>query len=98
MKKIVLFVFFILLIFVGFYGYENRTQLVTDANQILYQSPCAKPKEFRIGSIDPRFGISKAELIQDADEAASAWKNNQGMTLLVYNPNASMPISMIYDQ
>lgn len=98
MKKIVLFVFLILVVFAGFYGYENRTQLVSVANQILYQSPCAKPKEFRIGSIDPRFGISENELIQDADQAASAWKNSQGMTLLVYNPNASMPISMVYDQ
>lgn len=98
MKKIALFIFLILLVFVGFYGYENRTELTSEANQILYQSPCAKPKEFRIGSIDPRFGISENELIQDADEAASAWRSSQGMTLLVYNPNASMPINMVYDQ
>jgi peptidoglycan hydrolase CwlO-like protein len=98
MKKIALSIFLILLVIIGFVGYENKTVLAETANQLLYQSPCATPKEFRIGSIDPRFGISKNEFIQDADEAASAWKNSQGMILLEYNPNASMPISMIYDQ
>ena len=98
MKKIALFIFLILLLYIGFVGYENKTVLIEKANQFLYQSPCATPKGFRIGSIDPRFGINKDELIQDAQVAASAWKNSQGMTLLDYDPNANMPINMVYDQ
>jgi peptidoglycan hydrolase CwlO-like protein len=78
--------------------YLNRTALVAEANQILFISPCDSPKTFRIGTIDPRFGISKEELISDAEEAGDAWKNDSGMVLLKYDPNANMPINMVYDQ
>lgn len=95
MKKIILLLIVLILLVVG---YLNKTVLLADANNILYQSPCTTPKTFRIGSVDPRFNISKDDLIQDADVAASAWKNNQGMILLTYDPNSKMPINMVYDQ
>lgn len=95
MKKIIFLVFVVLLVAIG---YVYRAPLVAEANQLFYYSPCDTPKTFRVGSIDPRFDISKEELIQDAEQAASAWKNNQGMILLRYDPNASMPINMVYDQ
>lgn len=95
MKKLIGLVFIIVLLAVG---YLNKTALIAEANKILYVSPCATPKTFRIGNVDPRFDISKTQLIQDADEAASAWKNSQEMILLQYDPNAAMPINMIYDQ
>jgi len=95
MKKLIfLFVLIALLIV----GYFNKTVVAAKANQLLFQSPCDTPKTFRIGSIDPRFNISKDELIQDAEEAASAWKNDKGMVLLQYDPNAAMPLNLIYDQ
>ncbi len=95
MKKTIFFLIILGLLFIGF---QNRTILADKANQIFYQSPCDTPKTFRIGTIDPRFGITKQELITDAKKAASAWKNNKGMVLLKYDPNANMPINMIYDQ
>ena len=95
MKKLIALFVVIALLAVG---YLNKTALVAEANQVFFISPCDSPKTFRIGTIDPRFGISKEELIDDAEEAASAWKNDQGMILLKYDPNASMPITMVYDQ
>src|SRR5437879_1842596 len=95
MKKII-----VLLVIVGllFVCYANKTVLAEKANQFLYQSPCDSPKTFRIGSIDPRFHLSKNELIQDAQEAGNVWKNNQGIILLKYDPNSGMPLNMVYDQ
>jgi predicted Zn-dependent protease len=95
MKKLALLV---VVIIIAIAGYFNRAALLAEANQILYYSPCAKAKTFSIGNIDPRFNISKTELIADAQQAASAWKNAKGMTLLLYDPNSAMPITMIYDQ
>jgi len=95
MKKLILLA---VVIIIAVAGYFNRAALIAEANQILYYSPCAKPKTFRIGNIDSRFDINKTELITDAEQAASAWKNSQGMTLLTYDPNSAMPINMIYDQ
>jgi phage shock protein A len=95
MKKII---FLIIVIIFAAAGYFYRAPLVTDANQLLYYSPCATPKTFRIGTIDSRFDISKEELIQDAEQAGSAWTNSQGLILLRYDPNSNMPINMIYDQ
>jgi len=94
MKKIILLVIVVVVIFAGIL---NRKTLADTANNILYQSPCATPKTFRIGSVDPRFNISKAELVSDAEEAGSVWKY-QGMVLMKYDPNSAMPINMVYDQ
>lgn len=79
-------------------GFIYRAPLIAEANNIFYISPCDTPKTFRIGTIDSRFDISKEELINDAEIAASAWRNNKGMTLLTYDPDSTMPINMIYDQ
>lgn len=95
MKKIIGASLLVILLFIGYF---NRATLAEKANNILYQSPCATPKTFRIGSVDPRFNISKDQLLKDAEEAGSVWKNSQGVVLMQYDPNSGMPISMIYDQ
>ncbi len=94
MKKLIPLIVGVLLIV----GYIFRTPLLAEANHILFISPCDTPKTFRIGTIDPRFEISKEELISDAEEAGKAWENNNGSVLLRYDPDARMPINMVYDQ
>jgi len=95
MKKIIIFV-----IVIGSFavGYLNKTAIAAEAYQIFYQSPCATPKTFRIGSVDSRFGINKDTLVKDAEEAGGVWKNDQGVVLMQYDPNSAMPINMVYDQ
>lgn len=95
MKKIIFVIFILGLIFVG---YINKTALAQTANNIFYQSPCDTPKTFRIGKIDSRFNISETELLQDAEQAGSVWKNKQGVVLMQYDPYSNMPINMVYDQ
>jgi len=95
MKKLILL---FIIIGLAVFAYFDESAIASAANKYLYYSPCDTPKTFRIGNIDPRFGISKQELINDANEAGSAWKNNKGMILLKYDPNSAMPINMIYDQ
>ncbi|HVA96819.1 MAG TPA: matrixin family metalloprotease [Candidatus Acidoferrales bacterium] len=89
-----------LIIIIGIlvFGYFNEAAIAKEANTLLYYLPCDKPQTFRIGTIDPRFNISKSELIQDAEQAGNVWKNSHGIALMQYDPNASMPINMVYDQ
>jgi len=94
MKKIILLILLVALLFIGIF---NRTAVINTANNLLFQSPCAASKTFRIGSVDPRFNITKDELVQDAEEAGSAWKY-QGLALMKYDPDSQMPINMVYDQ
>lgn len=95
MKKIIgLFVVIVVL----FSGYYVSPTFAEKVNGVLYSSPCEKPKTFSIGTIDPRFNLTKEELVADAEIAGSVWKNADGMPLLQYDPEAKMTINMIYDQ
>lgn len=95
MKKLLAFILIIGLLFLA---YTQNPVFAEKVDTILYSSPCDTPKTFSIGSIDPRFNISKETLIADAEEAGAVWKNDQGMSLLKYDPNSPLTITMIYDQ
>lgn len=95
MKKLLVFVCIVGLLFLGYFTSPTFAEKV---NAVLYSSPCATPKTFSIGTIDPRFNISKDTLIADAQEAGSVWKNDEKIPLLKYDPTAKMTINMIYDQ
>jgi peptidoglycan hydrolase CwlO-like protein len=95
MKKLIFLIFVIGLAAVAF---VNEKAVAAEANNLLYYSPCDTPKTFRIGTIDPRFHLSKTQVLNDAEVAASAWKNSKGMILMQYNPNSDLPINMVYDQ
>lgn len=53
---------------------------------------------FRIGNIDPRFGLTQAQVIQLSQEALEIWHQGTQQTLFVYDPNAKLSIELIYDQ
>jgi hypothetical protein len=60
--------------------------------------PCAQPIPYAIGAVDPRFSISNAALVSDAQTAAEIWNKAAGKTILEYDPKAAMKISLIYDE
>ena len=62
----------------------------------LYQ-PCGQPRTFAIGSIDPKFDISKDQLAQMAGQAADVWNKAARKTVLVYDPDSAFKINMVYD-
>ena len=53
---------------------------------------------YRLGTIDPRFGISEAEAIKLAAEAAQIWQQGIGKVLFVYDPTASLSINLRFDE
>jgi hypothetical protein len=59
--------------------------------------PCGKPLEYSIGNIDSEFNISQNDLSSLAQEAAQVWNKAEGKDLLVYNPQSSFKINLVYD-
>lgn len=66
---------------------------------VIYQNslPCAQVVEYRLGTIDPRFGTDAATLLAEAEGAARVWNEAAGKTLLAYDPEGSVIISLAYD-
>ncbi len=67
----------------GYYVYSTR--------------PCAQVTYYKIGTFDPKFGISKADFLVDAQDAANLWNTEAGHTVLAYGDTATMPLNLIYD-
>jgi hypothetical protein len=81
---ILLGILFILIFGSAYYLYNNR--------------PCAKAITYRIGTIDPRFGITQADFLESSAESVALWNNEANHTLLKYDPAGSIPVSLIYDE
>jgi hypothetical protein len=61
-------------------------------------SPCATKQFYRIGHLDPRFGLDQEIMQGIASDAAALWNKAIGQDVLVYSPTAPMAINLVYDQ
>lgn len=99
MKKFLQYtLLFILLTFSGIIltNQESAREYIQDFTGI--NRPCSKPIEYSIGEIDPRFGISKNELIETIAQAEKVWENSAGKNIFEYNQNAELKINLIFDE
>ena len=60
--------------------------------------PCTHPVAYSIGAIDPRFEVSTSTVLAEARAAAAVWNRAAGKAVLIYDPEAQMKISFIYDE
>ncbi len=49
------------------------------------KNPCVDPIEYRLGSFDARFNISKADLLREIERATHVWENEIGKNLFEYD-------------
>lgn len=70
---------------------------IIGASYFITYSPCDTPLKYSIGTIDPRFNITKEELIEDSKVAANIWNATQDRQLLTYDPTSEFTINMVYD-
>ncbi|MDB5225237.1 MAG: matrixin family metalloprotease [Candidatus Adlerbacteria bacterium] len=59
--------------------------------------PCTKPIEYRIGTIDPRFGVSEEDFLRDIAKAADLWSDAKGKPLFAYDAQGALVINLVYD-
>lgn len=56
------------------------------------------PLAVRIGQVDPRFGLGRAELDRVLAEAIQLWEQPTGQDWLVQDAQAGLTVNLIYDQ
>jgi predicted Zn-dependent protease len=58
---------------------------------------CPYPVSYRLGSLDPRFHLSKETLLKIAQQAEERWEASAKRELFRYDPQARLAINLIYD-
>ncbi|HQG30605.1 MAG TPA: matrixin family metalloprotease [Deltaproteobacteria bacterium] len=61
------------------------------------QSPCRQPLTYRIGSVDPRFGLSSKDVSEAIREAAAVWNRASGRDLFREERKGDIVVNFIYD-
>ncbi len=83
------------LIFGGYYyRAEIKNAYLTFQNKM---EPCQKPILYSIGNIDPRFGLTKEELIKDINMVEKIWETPINRQLFQYSETGGLVINFIYD-
>ena len=59
------------------------------------RSPCKTPIKYRIGTLDPRFGLSREEFQRAIDEASNVWATDQKH--FQYDSKGVLQINLVYD-
>ncbi len=59
---------------------------------------CPVPLSYRIGTIDPQFGIDEAAVKKTLAEAEAVWETQVGRELFTYDENGSLIVEFIYDE
>ncbi len=59
---------------------------------------CSQPITYTVGTIDPRFGISKGDFIIAIERAASIWSGAAKKSLFVYGEKGDLTVNLFYDQ
>lgn len=99
MKKFLLLIVILFGLGVFIYTQPQAAKPLTD---LFYYSPCEKPQEYTIGSVDPRFNLSQEEFAQAIDQAVIVWNEAEGKTLFVYDKDAEkedlLKIRLVYDK
>lgn len=84
-------------VLVGF-GYYYREDLARLFRESINRfRPCQSPITYSIENIDPRFGLTKTELLNDIKKAEKIWESPIDKQLFEYSPTGDLKISLIYD-
>lgn len=85
----------ILILALAIYGATRNSH--TDSTSNLVSNPCYTTKYFSIGTIDPRFNISKETVINLANASVDKWNNVIGKDLLKYSENSNFVVNFVFD-
>lgn len=95
---IILFIAAAVFTTVNFKQVSTFTQ--TKFNQYFTYSVCDKPIAYKIGSVDPQFGISNNQFLTDTKDAISIWDKVEDKKLFIYNPQdpRALTINLVFDK
>ena len=73
-------------------------QARSQAKEFIYYSRCDEQLRYKIGSIDPRFGLTRDEAADDIITAETIWENEVNKNLFQNSSDAKLTINFVYDQ
>lgn len=90
----------LVLLVLGFFGYQTHTEPQVRHNSLAHRltHPTDTRVRYRIGHIDPRFGLSRDEVKQLTHEAVMIWHDGTHRQWFLYDDNAKLTINLIYDE
>jgi len=72
----------------------DRIELPTEGSSM----PCQIPLPWRIARLDEEFGLDALTVATVLSEAGALWETAVGQPLFVHDPEAGMPVRLVYDQ
>lgn len=67
------------------------------ASRYVYIYPCARPILYKIGSIDPKFGVKEDQLLKDLKSAEAIWEKPTAKNIFDYDPQGALTVNFVYD-
>jgi len=58
---------------------------------------CATPLAWRLGEVDPRFGLSRGEVEVGVQQAVDLWEQVATAELFVHDPDDGFPVRLVWD-
>ena len=62
------------------------------------QASCASVLAYRLGTVDPRFGLSNDEVLEALRQAENLWEVAIGRKLFRHDPSGALVVSLVYDE
>jgi predicted RND superfamily exporter protein len=95
MKALKIIIFTILVITVTVFVVP---QFKSKAIKILSFSECDTPMSYKLGSLDPKFGLSQTTTVTDIQNAADIWGKTYGKPLFINSITAALTINFVFDK
>jgi predicted Zn-dependent protease len=73
------------------------TAIVVGSYFYFQKPPCDTPITYKIGTVDPRFGVTADAFKADIAQAAGIWDKSIDKTLFTYDPNGVLTVNLVYD-
>ncbi|KKU03382.1 MAG: Matrixin superfamily protein [Candidatus Amesbacteria bacterium GW2011_GWB1_47_26] len=67
------------------------------ASRYIYIYPCAQPILYKIGSVDPKFGVKEDQLLKDLKSAENIWEKPTAKNIFDYDPQGPLTVNFVYD-
>lgn len=89
-----------MVVVLGFFAHQTHTEPQTRFNSLSHRltHPFDTRVRYRIGEVDTRFGLSRAEVEKLTTEAVAIWHDGTGKEWFVYDDKAKLSINLIYDE
>jgi hypothetical protein len=61
-------------------------------------SACAAPLTYRLGDVDPRFGLSERDVLASLEDAEAVWERALSRDVLARKSRGRLVVNLVYDQ